>query len=457
MTVSALAALASAILIVHLAHHRPARLQWSPHHRYELSPATLHLVRGLQEDVEAIVYARRDEPTGLHSSILLLLEEYALHSPRIHVRQVDYVRDRATAQAVAEAHRLSGEIATDMVLLATPHRRRTVGYAELRELQVADRVDQALSGREIRRVGFRGEQLFTSAIRHITSGGSSRVSYLEGHGEHNPGADYSGFTRLLEEKNFRVIPTGHLTDISLLEGTALLVIAGPRSAFSRDELEVIDAYLHSGGRLLLLHGWRNPQSPTGLDALLRGWGLRLGTSPVDDEGQRMGADIVVREFARHPVTIPLVEAGLGLQLFRPRSVAPFPGAARGLPGWQGQSLAFTSPRGRSRGLRGPVPLMAAVEVEHQEGPATRILAIGDSRFLADDRIDHLANRNLATLAAGWLTDEFGLIQGIDPQPIHQFRLSLTDGEIRRLAWWMLVVGPGTILSIGFGIWFRRRR
>ena len=170
----------------------------------------------------------------------------------------------------------------------------------------------------------------------------------------------------------------------------------------------------------------------------------------------MGTGIAVTEFADHPLTAPLVEKGVGVQLTLPRSAGILPGTARSLPGWKGIPVAFTSRRGLTRGFRGPVPLAAAVEVERAQGPAARILAVGSSRFLADDRIGSLANRDFGVLAAGWLAGETALIQGIGPQPIHRFRLALTGEEFRRLAWLMLGIGPGSVILLGTGVWFYRR-
>ena len=57
----------------------------------------------------------------------------------------------------------------------------------------------------------------------------------------------------------------------------LLIIAGPRTAFSETELQKIDQYLAQGGRLFVLFNYFSIKHPTGLEPILARWGVNVGS------------------------------------------------------------------------------------------------------------------------------------------------------------------------------------
>ncbi len=479
MIVSLTAVLIIVGVLNYLVARHPFRSKWSQHHHFDLSPATLSILGELTNQVEVIVYANRDKTTALHTSIDLLLKEYAYRSPRIHIRHIDYIRDRRAAREISQTYGLADRSPSDLVVFTSGKRHRIVPYQELSDYRIGEQVNDLLQGRrEVKRIGFKGELLFTSAIVNIAAGESLKVAYLVGHGEHDLESEgpqgYTEFRQALEEKNFEVVPHHLVRDGPLPEKTRLLVIAGPRHSLLQKEIEAVDRFLQTGGRLLILFNANGLQRATGLEEWLRRWGVAVGQNIVNDSSQRMGNDLAVTEFSDHPTTTPLVDAKVGLLMLFPRSVDPLPTHVleRDLTS---RGIAYTSTNGvaqlglstapfqfrRVRDRQGAIPLLTAVEVkasgaENPPAPDTRLLVAGDSFFLSNERIQQYGNRRFASLAAGWLMDQFWLIQGIGPQPLYEFQLTIPDREFQRLLWLMLVAFPAGVLAFGLAVWWRRR-
>jgi hypothetical protein len=111
-------------------------------------------------------------------------------------------------------------------------------------------------------------------------------------------------------------------------------------------------------------------------------------------------------------------------------------------------------------LRGEISLAVAVERGALPGVAanlgtTRIVAIGESSFLANHLIQWPGNRHLATSAINWLLDRSYLLSGIPPSPIRTYQVSMTPFQQRMLRVVLLGVLPGSALAIGFLVWWRR--
>ena len=468
MILSLVAAVVIVGVLNYLAVRHPLRSKWSQYHHFTLSPLTEHILKGLTNQVDVIVYANQDDSTALHTSIDSLLKEYAYHNSRIKVRYVDYVRNRPAARKVSQTYDLADQSPSDLVIFRSGERHCIVTHQELRDYQIGDRANALLQGQnEETRVGFRGELLFTSALLNVTSGETVSIAYIIGHGEHDLESEgtqgYAEFRQVLEERNFEVNQHHLINNYPLSQETSLLVIAGPRRRFLKEEVEAVDRFLQTGGRSLILFNAHWTDS-TGLEQLLLRWGVRVGRNMVKDVSQRLVNDLVISQFANHPATIPLVNAKVGLLMSNPRSVDPFQTleAERKLTC---QGIAYTSTNGVAQSdipafrRRGTIPVMTSVETK-ATGPSrssgARLLVAGDSFFLSNSRIRQYGNRNFATLAVGWLTDQSHLIQGIGPQPMYEFKLTVPHREFRRLSLLMLAVFPGIVFALGLAVWLRRR-
>jgi ABC-type uncharacterized transport system involved in gliding motility auxiliary subunit len=283
------------------------------------------------------------------------------------------------------------------------------------------------------------------------------------------------------------------------DGTDLVVIAGPTSAFLKPELDVLGAYLSKGGRLLVLVDPTlagDTLASTGLTEWLAGWGVKLGEDIVVDPSNPLpmyGADTIFsNSYGAHPITKSLRSAKVPVILSLARSVSKGTAPA----GFEVTELLHTTEQGwgetnlgalrkvekDAADLPGPVSLGVAVTPvaaeakpapEMEEDPdapkapkpaplaadsplaKTRIVVFGDADFASNLDIDNGSGD--ATLVAdtmNWLIERPQLL-GIAPKAPEQVHLSLTSGQLTLISWLVLAILP--LLSVGAGVFVYRRR
>lgn len=466
---SILAVLALAFMGNYLAQFHAPRFYWGSSRDYRLSPLTLEALQALTNQVRITVFFDRDHP--VYPSVRALLREYTAASPRLVVDTLDYTRNPAAAQDFRRRFPFTvTDEEPDLVLFESGGHAKAVPARDLRDYDTR----ALLRGEtEVRPVAFKGETLFTSAINAVCEGRQRRVCFLQGHREHDFRSDapQSGYRRLaamLEEDNIEVRALSLTGSGEVPADCELIVIAGPRDPFSASELQVLDRYLRHGGRLLVLFQHR---ALTGLEKLLPEWGIQAGDSLVLDRDNEADGILMVTRFGNHPVTRPL--GGSRLFLFRPRAIEPRPIAnilgapARlevllrsGTNGVAARTFIGANHRLRPDDPRGELPLAVAVERGALPGVAanlgtTRLVAVGDSTFLANSFLQQAGNRHFATSAINWLLDRSYLLGGISPMPIRLYQVSMTPFEQRMLRILLLGVLPGGALALGFLVWWRR--
>lgn len=450
-----------------------------------LSPLTLQTLAGLTNDVRvSVLFNPADD---LFPHVDGLLREYAARSPYLRIEVVDYLRNPGAALRLKAQHKL-GSDAGNMVIFDAGGSPRVVTAAELSLYNQED--TQAIMGgekREIRRSGFTGEYHFTSALAALQAGEAVKAGYLLGHNEHAPDSEegtfgYSRFLRLLTgEKNLSV-ETLRLTAATneIPADCQLLIIAGPTGVFLPGEIAKIEAFLQRGGRLLaLLHPYA-VEKGTGLEGLLMRWGIAAPPAYAGDEQfSSTKLDVVSRSFGSHPLVLPLRREEGALYFPFPRFVFPMPADQLPADAPRAEVLVTTSKSGFTRSnvkdgnaafepgrdRKGfEVPLAVAAERGGVAGiaagrGAARIVVIGDSTMFANESIgkpfENGNNHDFANLAVSWLLDRPQSL-AIGPKPIREYRLRLTETETRKLRWILLGALPGSVLLVGFGVWFRRR-
>lgn len=467
---SVLAVLALAVMANYLAAAYAPRLHWGTAGTPPLSPLTLRVLEALTNEVRVTVFFDRTDPA--YPAVRGLLREYEAASRLVRVREIDYPLDPAAAQAFRREHQLEpAGSRPDLVLFEAGGFRKIVPARELSEYDHA----ALLRGEtELRPVAFRGEALFTSAIHTVMEGRPRRVLFLTGHREHDPASDapqtgYRQLADLLAQDNAQVETLNLAAAGEVPRDCELLVIAGPQDAFSARELAALGGYLRQGGRLLVL---LRPRSVTGLEPLLAEWGVSAPDSAVLDPEHTEGGLVQFGRFGGHPITRPL--RGSRLLLVQPRLVAARdPGAGAGPPA-RAENLVLsgtnavaattwtrTGWRAGTGDPRGELPVAAAVERGALPGVAarvgtTRLVAVGDAAFLANDVIGLGANRDFAVLAANWLLDRSALLAGVPPRPVRTYEVVMTPAERRTLRWLLLGALPGGVLLLGALVWWRRQ-
>ena len=235
-----------------------------------------------------------------------------------------------------------------------------------------------------------GERACASAIRQISSPLQRRnVYWTVGHGESSfdsyDAFGMSDIARELYGEGFHNESIDLATAQQIPGDCALILIAGAKDDFSRVEIGRLDSYLRGGGRLLVLVG---SASSGGATSLLPSWGIRLSDVRIKDAKTLSGSDVLVSDFADHPIAAPL--KGSRIVLERPVSFSPSAVVGKGSGA---DSIAF-----RSVARADSSVVVASVERGCGAGNdvalrPTRIVVIGDPGFVLNGSLAARASAN----------------------------------------------------------------
>ncbi|MGH7993676.1 MAG: Gldg family protein [Limisphaerales bacterium] len=462
--------LAVVVMINYLGGVFTERFYLSSQTRIKISPRTVDVLRSMTNHVIVTLYDNTQDD-DLYPTILSLLNAYHAVNPNISIRTVDYVRDAGEAEKIKAQYKLNSPTDKNLIIFDCGGGRlpKIVPGDALAKYTLEEVPNE--KEREFRKkpVAFFGEMMFTSTLLTLENSKPFEACFLQGHGEpsltDSGDTGYLKFAAVLAQNYIQLKPLALLGDNPVPDDCNLLIVAGPRTLFSNPELQKIDQYLSQGGRLFVLLDYSSIQHPTGLEDILRHWGVNVGNDVVQDPQRTIsGSDVEVYNFSQHPVVDPLT--GLGLELILPRPVSRI--------NWQNppadaptvNELAFSGPDSGLMNERGlpprAYPLMAAVEQNQVKGLATthggcRMVVAGDSLFLDNHYIDGGANRDFAGYAVNWLLDRPTLLKGIGPRPVVEFRLMMTRQQQNRVRWLLLGALPGGVLMLGGLVWLRRRK
>jgi ABC-2 type transport system permease protein len=469
------------VLVNYIGSRRYARFDWTTTGRYSLSEKTLNVLRDLKTPVQVTVVMTSGTP--LYPEVDELLKRYKAKSPMLTVETLDPTRNPVRAKAFVEE---TGLRSASVVFRA----------GEKKKIVTDDRIveydfSRAQLGGEPSVKNFRGEQEFTSAILSVTQSKAPKVVFTSGHGERkfDSPRDREGFSEVAESlkaDNCTVEDWATLGAASVPEGTDLVVVAGPRSAFTEPERAVLKKYLDAGGSALLFLDFElapgaGALSDYGLNPLLATMGLTLDSDVVLDPKNAlpmMGPETVfAKSFRSHPVTRLLTGTAVVFPLARSVSVAATPA-----PGWKATVLVETSPDGwgetnlkdlektgvpkkDDKDVPGPVSIAAAAESDTGSAPSgdskeapkrkARVAVFGDADWASNAGIANAANRILLSSSANWALERESLV-AIPPKSADQVAVTLTRSDMGRVAFVVLLLMPLASIALGVAIWLRRR-
>ena len=298
-----------------------------------------------------------------------------------------------------------------------------------------------------------GERACASAIRQISSPLQRRnVYWTVGHGESSfdsyDAFGMSDIARELYGEGFHNESIDLATAQQIPGDCALILIAGAKDDFSRVEIGRLDAYLRSGGRLLVLVG---SASSGGISALLPSWGIRPADVRIKDAKTLSGSDVLVSDFADHPIAAPL--KGSRIVLERPVSFSPSAVVGKGSGA---DSIAF-----RAVARADSTAVVASIERGGGAGSdvalrPTRIVVIGDPGFVLNGSLAARAsaNRDFFSNCVAYLSGVESHGSGEDGTGVLQSGLD-REGRLRH-ALYSSGAFPAFVLLVLAAIAIRRR-
>jgi hypothetical protein len=442
-----------------------------------LSPKTTALLSGISGSLHVVAFL---EPDGsVYQDVKALLGAYAdaareTSGLKLKLEIVDPNRDLARTR---DLRRTLGVTEPNVVVFEFAGRTKYVGESEI--LEHEQNVDYAklFAGQpSVRRrlVGFKGEQLFSSAIHSVVRESTPSVYMAIGHGERriddfSDGYGFSEIARTIRRDNVQLKVVGP-DGLGTLAGGSALVVAGPRHSFSGSEVSAIGSYLDRGGRMMLL---LDPGVATGLENILETWGVRYGSGRVMGPSLT-GQELLLAVRANHEVTRafddvvlmfygagPLeTDGSAGDAADRPRVTVL---AANGPGDWVETDLSQDPPRFDSGvDRRGPAAVAVAIERGSPRDMSlgikpTRIMVISGSDFVSNGALKTgvSGNRDFFMSAMNWLLERDELMD-IAPRPPMELRLDMSRRQVLRTYLVVTVFAPVLLALLGFVVVQQRR-
>ena len=130
-------------------------------------------------------------------------------------------------------------------------------------------------------------------------------------------------------------------------------------------------------------------------------------------------------------------------------------------GWGETSLSKLETEGAVKDdndNKGPVTIVAAVAPADEKKAGDkppRLVVAGNSRFMANGSIANAGNANLFLNSIHWLAGQEKLV-GIAPKTPEQASLAMTQSQVRRISFFVILGLPAFAIALGVWVWYRRR-
>lgn len=251
------------------------RFDFTAEKRYTLSPITKNILAGLQDQVQITVYLEGDFPAGfnrLRNATNDLLRDFDSYAGG--KLQFDFVNPITGDQkSQEESYQRLIELGIEPTNLSVKTEggmsQKIIFPAALityKGIQIPVKLIQTRAGispEEVLNNSIQNlEYAFASAIKKVTTGGSVRIGFTEGHGELND-LQLSDAMKSLGDSyevgrvNLATIPFKGLNRLKVL------IIAKPEKPFSEEDKYKIDYFVMNGGSLI----WSLDQVNAELDSL----------------------------------------------------------------------------------------------------------------------------------------------------------------------------------------------
>ena len=413
-------------------HHK--RFDLTTEKLYTLSDQTRQVVGGLQKDV-TIVRFDKSPNAALDDQ----MAEYTSLSRHLKFQNIDPQQKPEVAQQYG-ATRMG-----DVILASGPRKEHL-------------------------ETGATSEEDITGAIIKVTQDKVKTVCFVTGHGEKSLTDDgengYSHLDAGLKKENYLTKTLNLVSENGVASDCSVVVIAGPTQQFFPQEAEMLDKYLASTGKGLILV---DPQTDPKLGEIFQAWNTNVGDNVVIDAsgmGRLLGAGPaipLVTTFGQSPITRNFTNVMVFFPLARTVSTAD-----KSKTDPQIVELLKTSPQsftvpnlkqGQNELTFNPNtagPLSLGVAASHKaEGGEARLVVIGNSTFAANPYVGLQKNGDLFYNTIDWLAQDENLIS-IRPKSQTNRRVTLTEGQASALRWLDLFFLPGIVIFSGVYIWWKRR-
>lgn len=420
------------------------RLDLTANKARTLSPQTVQVLQGLTEPVNVIGFFTA-QTQQQRTDAQTLLKDYQTKTDKLNVQMVNPDDNPALAQKYTIVQ--SGTLVFE-------------------------------KGSRTEKVYTFDESTFTNSILKVTQSQQPVVYFTTGRGEYKPddstNQGLSVIASQLQQINYKVAPLSLATISGTLPAdTRALVIAGPTQPFTAQDAKTIQDYLDKGGRALLLN---DPNTDTGLQNVLKAWGVQIDKNLVLDPGLNYRGNAAVPVFLKFP-SVPATKDLESFGVYFPgvSSLTEITGTNKTVTALFTTSSSacaktdFTKIQQQTTlqcESGDPVKqYIVGYSVENTGGGSAspdqqgRLIVVGNAAFATNgwmNNQDALGNQQLMTNMINWLAGQEQLIAIPPRDPNVRALQTLSGTDLNLVAWTSVALLPLASLIIGGFLWWRRR-
>lgn len=239
---------------------------------YEISDETAQLLQTLTDPITITVLC--DETDYANDADLRrlpkVLQRYEqLSEGKLTVKYINAV----TNPSIFNSYNELGDLSTGDIIVESPKRYKSMEPHELLEYTTSS-TDSSTSYV----TGLRAEQRLTSAILYVTANKVPKAAYITGHQET---INLEEMDELLTSGNYEVSSLSLMQEGEIPSDVDMLIISQPMGDYTEEEIEILDAFLNDGGRMIVTYATNTPSLPN-LDAYFEEWGVAYENQMVYD-------------------------------------------------------------------------------------------------------------------------------------------------------------------------------
>ncbi len=233
---------------------------------YSLTDDTYMVLNSINEDVTIYVLDTKEDAD---ETVTKTLDRYADGSSHINVEYVDPAVSPNFYSTYTDTAPTDGSL-----IVVCGDRFKVIDYNDIYEYET----DYTSYSYSI--TGYDGEGQITSAVLYVTNEDMQTVYFVDGHGEASLS---SSFTDALEKMNLSVDTITLLTEDSVPEDAAALIINAPTSDFSEDDAQKVIDYLAGGGKALITTSYAAEGDMTNFQSILAEYDIGVMQGMVMEE------------------------------------------------------------------------------------------------------------------------------------------------------------------------------
>ncbi len=390
------------------------------------------------------------------TTVQRLLQRYADLSDHIQVE----VMDPSLHPTFLDNYELEiSRLYENSVLVDCEGRYRLVGYDEI---FVTSYEMDYYSYNYVTSTSFNGESALTSALHYVSSDDLPKVYTLTGHGETELD---ERITEMLSQDNFESESLSLLSEESVPEDAAAIIINAPSSDLNQDEADMLITYLENGGSIALITSYMGADDMPNLKQVTASMGLTTETGIIIEGERNMRLTryphYILPNIESHEITSSLSEAGYYI-------LTPL---AQPLVETEDSSASITWLLTTSDSAYAKQAAMSMTTTEKEDGDTDgpfNVAALSEnggklfwvtSDTLLDSYVDSAvsgANSNLFMNALNYMCEQEESIS-IRAKSLDSATLTVPQSESTLWSIVMIGVIPVGLIVLGMLIWIRRKR